>query len=58
MKIKCVIPILVIFVFLVLPKNMLFATDERNYYYELGVSRYDKGDIEKAILAWEKAIIS
>ena len=57
MKTKYVIPILVIFVFLVLPKNMLFGIDERSYYYDLGVSHYDKGDIDNAISAWEKAVI-
>ena len=54
MKVKRVIPILVIFVFPVLLENMLFGTDERNYYNNLAVSHYDKGDIDNAISAWEK----
>jgi tetratricopeptide (TPR) repeat protein len=57
MKVKRVIQILVIFVFPVLPENMLFGTDDRNYYNELAVSRCDKGYIDNAISAWGKAII-
>ena len=57
MKTKYVIPILVIFVFLVFPKNILFGIDDHSYYYDLGVSHYDKGDIDKAISVWEKAVI-
>jgi len=56
MKVKYVIPILIIFVFLVPPKNILFGNDDRSYYYDLGVSHYDKGDIDKAISAWKRAI--
>ncbi len=57
MKTKYAIPILVVFVFLVPPKNILFGNDDRSYYYDLGVSHYDKGDIDNAISAWEKATI-
>jgi hypothetical protein len=54
MKTKYVMPMLVIFVFLVLPKDTLFGIDDRSYYYDLGVSHYDKGDIDEAISAWGK----
>jgi tetratricopeptide (TPR) repeat protein len=57
MKVKRVIPILVIFVFPVLLENMLFGTDERNYYNNFAVSHCGKGDIDNAISAWGKAII-
>ncbi|MBT3881229.1 MAG: tetratricopeptide repeat protein, partial [Candidatus Scalindua sp.] len=57
MRIKYVIQILVIFVFLVLPINIIFGDDGRNYFYDLGISHYDKGDIDNAISAWEKAVV-
>ena len=56
MRIKYVIQILVIFVFLVLPINIIFGDNDRNYFYDLGISHYDKGDIDNAISAWEKAV--
>tara|TARA_B100001964_G_C14003741_1_gene496156 strand:+ start:241 stop:459 length:219 start_codon:yes stop_codon:yes gene_type:complete len=57
MRLKYVIQILVIFAFLVLPKNIVFGVNGRNYYYDLGISYYDKGDIDDAISAWEKAVV-
>ena len=54
MRIKYVIQILVIFAFLVLPKNIVFGVDDRNYYYNLGLAYYFKGDLDGAIDAWEK----
>ena len=57
MKKKYIVLLSVVFAFLVLPGNILSGTDERNYYYDLGVSDYDKGKISEAISAWEKAII-
>lgn len=57
MKTKYIVPLSVVFAFLVLPGSILSGTDERNYYYDLGVSDYDKGKISEAISAWEKAII-
>jgi tetratricopeptide (TPR) repeat protein len=57
MKKKYIVPLSVVFAFLVLPGNILSGTDERNYYYDLGVSNYDEGKISEAISAWEKAII-
>lgn len=57
MKKKYIVPLSVVFAFLVLPGSILSGTDERNYYYDLGVSDYDKGKISEAISAWEKAII-
>ena len=57
MKKKYIVPLLVVFAFLILPGNILSGNDERNYYYDLGVSYYDEGKISEAISAWEKAII-
>ncbi|MFQ5687577.1 MAG: tetratricopeptide repeat protein [Candidatus Scalindua sp.] len=57
MKGKCIIPLLVVLTLLVLPGNMVFGTGERNFYYDLGISHYDKGNIDEAISAWKKAII-
>ena len=57
MRIKYVIQILCIFVFLVLPINIIFGDNDRNYFYDLGISHYDKGDIDNAISAWEKAVV-
>ena len=57
MKKKCIIPLLIVLALLVLPGSMVFGNDERNFYYDLGVSHYDKGKIDEAISAWEIAII-
>ena len=57
MKKKYIIPLLVVLALLVLPGSIVFGNDERNFYYDLGVSYYDKGNIDEAISAWEKAII-
>lgn len=57
MKKKCMILLLVVLALLVLPGSILLGNDERNFYYDLGISYYDKGNIDEAISAWEIAII-
>ncbi len=53
---KRIIPLLIITSIFILPKHIVYCAHEPDFYYNLGVSYYDKGMINEAISAWEKVI--
>ena len=57
---KHIIPLLIMFSIMssifIFPKHIVYCAQEPGFYYNLGVSYYDKGMINEAISAWEKTI--